>query len=260
MRRITLIAVFACVAVVLPVRAAQAAPTATITGGTVDATWTSGTVGNITVNYDGARQWMVIAGTLPAAFGSCGYTFSSWYGGNPFPSQQQGWRNQFSAAGGNGPGTLDSGQVQLLLNGAYGQRLCVYVLESFPAPMDPTVTIYASTLLTSTLLTVETPPPPPPTTTPTPPPVPPTPSPTLPTTQPTPTLTLSKTEAISQAKKVLSRKLSSFRLGRSKHFKALSSSNPAKRRYEITWRYRGHRYSRTVTVTKVDATHYRVDL
>jgi hypothetical protein len=242
---------------------AQAATTATITGGTVNPTWTSGTVDNITVNYDGANPWTVIAGTLPAAFGSCGSSFSSWYGADPFPDQQEGWRGQFSSAGGNGPGTLNSGPIQLLLNGAYGQRFCIYVLESFHPAIDPTVTIFASSLLASELLTVETPPPPAPPTNPTPPTT--QPNPTPPTTQPaptppTPTLTLNSTEAVSQAKKALSRKYSSFRRGGSIHLLALSSSDPAKRRYKITWRYQGHRYSTTVTVTKLDATHCRVTI
>ena len=104
---------------------ASAHPSAIATGHTANETWTMGHVDNITVTMDGCGppcDWAALAGTAPAA----NYCPQDW--SVPGTTQFQAF---WAAANSTLNETVQSGPRDFSLNGAAGQRLCVYVEQTF---------------------------------------------------------------------------------------------------------------------------------
>lgn len=169
MRRGRLVAALAAAIFLLfALPSAANAITGAIVGGTANSTWTQGHVDAVSVTMDlcgsdGAPdcKWAGLAAVMPAANGNCP---NDWYNDGPAVGLQTFWGSGYQSAN----GTVTSGPQDFTLNGAYGQRVCVYLERTFTL-----LGSRASWVVASKLLQQPSPPPPPP-----PPPAPPAPPPT----------------------------------------------------------------------------------
>ncbi len=145
-------ALIAALALCLP--ASAFATDATVTGGTADATWTHGSVADVSLTMtdcgsDGQLtcSWHAVAGKVPAAEGCP----DDWF----FPPSPTQFSAFWASTGRSANTTVHSGAKSFSLNGAAGQRVCVYLDRTFTGTGFQT-----SFLITSELLTVAQEPPP----------------------------------------------------------------------------------------------------
>ena len=151
------------ITVLLIIPATGFAYTGTITGGTANSTWTQGHVDGMSLTMDlcgsdGAPdcKWAALAGVMPAANGNCP---NDWYRDGPAVNLRTFWSSGYQSAN----GMVTSGPQDFTVDGAYGQRVCLYLERTF------TLTgMRASWVVYGPLLQVAMPPAPPAAPTPTP--------------------------------------------------------------------------------------------
>jgi Divergent InlB B-repeat domain len=123
-------------------------PSGAITGGTANLTWTQGHVDDLSVTGDVTIiqcstspncTWSAAAGVMPAASGDCPSTTS--FGTNVF------WSSPSQSVS----GTVTSGPRDFALNGASGQRVCLYFTWT-RYPQGGGIPFYGVSLVASKLL------------------------------------------------------------------------------------------------------------
>jgi hypothetical protein len=126
--------------------AGAAAESGVITGGTANATWTMGHVDNLKVTMDlcgsdgqPTCKWNGVAGVMPAANGDCP---EDWF----YPGTTD-FKPFWASPNQTVNGTVQSGPRNFNLDGAAGQRVCVYLERTFTATGFSTSFVLVSKLL-----------------------------------------------------------------------------------------------------------------
>jgi hypothetical protein len=220
--------------------AAQAAPSGTITGGTVDTTWTRGHVDGVSVTFDlpspnGApTRWAAIAQVQPAALGSCPIDWirSSLSNGTVNDAWFSGYMGTVSPAAVSS--TISNGPFDFpISNGAIGQRLCLYYLL-FPGTPYEQGKLVAEKVLTPSPA-VE--------------------SPTI-RSSPAPATNLSHTEAWGTVNWYFDHKFKSFHHAKKRSIVEYKQINAAKRVMIVNWLYKSQKYRKIVVVVKTGGKRY----
>jgi hypothetical protein len=234
------IVIVAAICLLLPA-VAQAAPSGTITGGTVDTTWTRGHVDNVSVTFDlaspngVATKWAGIAQVQPAALGSCptDWIRSSLSNGVVNDAWFSGYIGNVSPTSAVST-TISSGPFDFpISNGALGQRLCLYYL------MFPGTAYEQGKLVAEKVLMVS----------------PNVESPTI-RSSPIPATDLSHTEAWGTVNWYFDHKFKSFHHAKKRSIVEYKQINAAKRVMIVNWLYKSQKYRKIVVVVKTGGKRY----